>query len=309
MSDLIYIDKIMHNGSGVTKLFHNESIVKKLYRGDDLLFRALGEKPYLILSTNNISLNVTGETQTVTVASSNPYTATTTSDWITLEQNGQTLSITASATQSDREGTITVSTNNGYFSINETISVSQKYVEFVDYVYVDTRDNDYTFVDTGIYPTINTKFRLKYKTIEANGGCIVGTMATNDNKDYRYFNHLGVNAFTWDFNSSRLMQYFITEQNNVADVTVGNNYVTNNYTSSTQTGTTQSSIETPGMTINVNLTNRSRIQSLEIYEGETLVFNGHAALMNGVYGIYDSVTGTLLQPYQQQYTVLGGNFS
>lgn len=314
---IIPICRVKKEGECVNKLFHNGSVVKKLYRGDDLLFRALGVKPYLILSETQLGLNITGETQTVTVASSNPYTATTTSDWITLEQNGQTLSITAPAAQSDRNGTITVSTTNGYFSINETISVSQKNVEFVDYVYVDARDNVNTYIDTGIYPTTATTFRIKYKTIEANGGCIVGFGPTetpihssSDNNDYRYFNHLGAQSCTWDFNSSRLNpSNFITEQNNVADVTVGNNYVTNNYTNNTQTGSTQSSIASPDIPIYLNLTNRSRIQSLEIYEGQTLVFNGHAALKDGVYGIWDSVTSTLLQPYQQVYTVLGGNFS
>lgn len=301
MSDLIYIDKIMHNGSGVTKLFHNESIVKKLYHGDDLLFRALGGKPYLILSETQLGLNVTGETQTVTVASSNPYTATTTSDWITLEQNGQTLSITASATQSDRNGTITVSTTNGYFSINETISISQKNVEFVDYVYTSSE----AYVDTTIRPTTNTKFTVKLKQTGIQGGATVGYFMSNtpitcenDSTDYRCFNYNGMNSFYWDFNGSRIRGNISPESDGLIIATFGNNYIADKNGNKVATGSTQSSIATQrNVPIYINLDNRyAQIQQVTIYDNDVVVFDGYAADDDGDYGIYDTVSETLLKP-------------
>ena len=318
----IPINKIMHNGSGVTKLFKNDSVVKKMYRGDDLLLMAIGGKPYIILSTNHIRLNVTGATQTVTVASSNPYTATTTSDWITLEQNGQTLSITASAAQSDREGTVTVSTTNGYFSINETISVSQKNVEFVDYVFVNYGGSNWqntVRLDTGIVHTASTmSFRIKYQ----NSPTFTDSSQYSDRlMGYSYqFNNeatghaitrfFGYNGWSVDYGngSNRLKGLGLTQADKIYDITWGDFYAYDNDTQSyIKTGTTKSIIGDNTAHIYVDLS--FPICEVEIKDGNNVLFNGHAALKDGVYGIWDSVSNQLLTAVNQSNVMTGGYFS
>lgn len=317
---MVPICKVKRDGNCLKKLFHNDSVVKKLYHGDDLLFRAVGVSPSLTLSTNSIEFESTGGTNTVTVVSSNPYTATTNSNWITLAQSGQTLSITVGSPPSgtiSRDGTITVSTSNDDFTTTQTISVLQNAIQFVDYVYVNARDNSNTYIDTGIYPTTATTFRIKAQVIEGNGGCVVGFApsetplhCSSDNTDYRYINNNGEHSAWLDFNSQRIQNKYVeTDANGMNDITFGNNYIQDNLTGQVVgTAATQSSMATTTVPIYLNLSNRGRTQSLEIYQGDTLVFNGHAAIKDGVYGIWDSVTSTLLQPYQQVYTVLGGNF-
>lgn len=240
--------------------------------------------------------------------------------WLSYSQTtgstGKTVvTVTASTTQADRTATITVTSAN----YSATISVSQQLIQFVDYVYVDARDNQYVFIDTGIYPTTATTFRVKLKVIEGNGGCVVGfsppgggtpTTSSSDSNDYRYINNNGEHSAWFDFNSGRIQNRYVeTDANGMNDITFGNYYIQDNLTGSiVGTATTQSSMATTTVPIYLSISNRERMQSLEIYDGQTLVFNGHAALVDGVYGIYDSVTETLLQPYQQQYTVLGGYF-
>lgn len=213
----------------------------------------------------------------------------------------------------------TYTREDGYSSVYVNVSGSSSGSSSgvsVDYVYVDARDVSDTYINTGIYPTTNTSFRLKYVPIEPNGGCIVGFDSTetplhssSDYNDYRYINYSGIYRGVFDFNSSRLEHGAISlSENNLADVSFGNYYIENKYTTARVTGTTNSSISSPNIPIYLNLSNRERIQSLEIYQGGVLVFNGHAALKDGVYGIWDSVSERLLQPESQTLTVLGGNF-
>lgn len=182
---------------------------------------------------------------------------------------------------------------------------------FIDYVYTTTE----SFINTSIVPTTSTKFRVKFKPTGLVGGVIIGygpntPITAGDSQDYRLFNHRGINDFTFDFNQSRFYGYGTTDENGMYDLTCGNNYIYDNVAGATAgTGTTQSSIAANNVPIYVGLKNsHEQIHQVTIYgDNDTVVFDGHATEFNGVYGIYDTVSGQLLQPTNGA-TVYGGTW-
>lgn len=183
----------------------------------------------------------------------------------------------------------------------------------VDYVHTSSSTSTDNYIDTGVYPTVNTTFRIVYKPNANIDSTLVGfdggstpIQCLSDSTDYRYFYHRSLNEVTFDFNSSRFYKTIAFDADGYADITVGNNYITDNISQSTATGTTQSSI-TPNIPIYLNVSNGVDFQSLEIWENNTKVYDGHAAVLNGDYGVYDSVGGTFTTQTYGGNTMTGGN--
>lgn len=183
----------------------------------------------------------------------------------------------------------------------------------VDYVHTSTPTSTANFINTGVYPTTDTVYRIVYKPNATIDTTLVGfdggktpTMCSSDSTDYRYFYYRGLNSVTFDFNSSRINKTITFDSDGYADVTIGNNYITDNLAQSTQTGTTQSTI-TPNIPIYLNVSSDSDFQSLEIWQNNVKVYDGHAAVLNGTYGVYDSVGGTFTTQTYGGNTMSGGN--
>lgn len=185
----------------------------------------------------------------------------------------------------------------------------------VDYVHTSSSSLSDNFISTGVYPTTDTVYRIVYKPNSAIASTLVGfddgntpTRCSNDSTDYRCFYWNRLNNMTSDYNSSRFPKTITFDGDGYADITVGNNYITDNLAQSTQTGTTQSTI-TPNIPIYLNVSSRLDFQSLEIWENNTKVYDGHAAVDNGTYGVYDSIGGTFTTQTYGGNSMTGGNLA
>lgn len=305
----VYVNRYKVGSTNIVKQQRGEDNVKKMYMGNDLVYQKFAFSPKLSISVDSMEFKCSGDTaQSVTVNSNINWNYTTDANWLTLTKDGNTLSVLPSDYTSeleDRTATITITADNGDIVKTKTISVTQKKVttwEPVDYVYTSSE----AYVDTTIRPTTNTKFTVKLKQTGRNGGCTVGydmsdtpITCENDNTDYRCFNYDRTNGFNWDFNSSRINGNISPESDGLIIATFGNNYIADKNGNKVATGSTQSSISTQrNVPIYINLDNMyAQIQQVTIYgENDVVLFDGHAADVDGDYGIYDTVSETLLKP-------------
>lgn len=314
------INKYKVGSTNIVKQQRGEDNVKKMYMGNDLVYQKFAFSPKLSISVDSMEFKYSGDTaQSVTVNSNTNWNYTTNANWLTLTKDGNTLSVLPDDYTSElenRTATITITADNGDIVKTKTISVTQKKVttwEPVDYVYTSSE----AYVDTTIRPSTNTKFTVKLKQTGRNGGITIGYGATNtpincesDDTDYRCFNHDRTNGFTWDFNSSRFYGNISPESDGLIIATFGNNYIADKNGNKVSTGSTQSSIATQrNVPIYINLDNRyAQIQQVTIYDNDTVVFDGYAADVDGDYGIYDTVSETLLKPTNGA-TVYNGTWS
>lgn len=170
-----------------------------------------------------------------------------------------------------------------------------------------------TFIDTGIYPTIDTVFKVKYKPIATNDTCVVGfaqngtpTGSGSDSNDYRLFDYASLTQGTFDFNSSRINGNLTADTDGYLYVEVGNNYIKDLNTGQTvTTGSTQSSMQTTTVPMYLDLSNSEQMHSLEIWEGQTKVYDGYAAHNGTDYGWYDAVGDTFTTQTYGGYTITG----
>lgn len=302
------INKYKVGSTNIVKQQKGEDNVKKMYIGNDLVYQKFAFSPKLSISVNSMEFKCSGDTaQSVTVNSNTNWNYTTDANWLTLTKDGNTLSVLPDDYTSElenRTATITITADNGDIVKTKTISVTQKKVttwEPVDYVYTSSE----AYVDTTIRPTTNTKFTVKLKQTGRNGGVTIGyshgstpITCEDDNTDYRCFNYDRTNGFVWDFNSSRISGNISPESDGLIIATFGNNYIADKNGNKVATGSTQSSIATQrNVPIYINLDNRyAQIQQVTIYDNDNVVFDGHAADFDGDYGIYDTVSATLLKP-------------
>lgn len=88
-------------------------------------------------------------------------------------------------------------------------------------------------------------------------------------------------------------------------VEAGNNYVTDVNSGATRTSSVQSSMATTGVPIYLNLSNNLKVQSLEIWDDGTKVYDGHAAFDGTSYGWNDSISGTFTTQTYGGYALTG----
>lgn len=190
----------------------------------------------------------------------------------------------------------------------------------VDYVHTSTASLTANYIDTGIYPTTDTVFRIVFKPNNTIGNCIVGydftgapssqkstpTGASSDDTDYRLINYSTRNKMHFDFNNSRIEKTMSTDSDGYIDITCGNNYITDNIAQSTQTGITQSTMDTQNVPMYLNASSDLDFRSLEIWEDNVKVYDGHAAFDGTNYGVYDSISGTFTTQTYGGNTMIGG---
>lgn len=252
----------------------------------------------------------------------NPH-ATGGPGWLSYSQTtggtGETIvTVTASTAQAARTAIITISSAN----FTATTDVIYNFVELVDYVFVNYGGNIWNStvrLDTGIVHTASTmSFRIKYK----NTPTFTGSGQYSDRvMGYSYqFNNeatgsaitrfFGYNGWSVDYGngSNRLQGLGLTQANKIYDITWGDFYAYDNDTQSyIKTGTTKSIIGDNTAHIYVDLS--FPICEVEIKDGNNVLFNGHAAFKNGVYGIWDSVSNQLLTAVNQSNVMTGGYFN
>ena len=304
----VYVNRYKVGSTNIVKQQSGDDNVKKMYIGNDLVYQKFAFSPKLSISVDSMEFKCSGDTaQTVTVNSNTNWNYITDANWLTLTKDGNTLCVLPDDYTSELENrttTITITADNGDIVKTKTISVTQKKVstwEPVDYVYT----NSEAYVDTTIRPTTNTKFTVKLKQTGRNGGGTVGYFMSNtpitcenDSTDYRCFNYDRTNGFVWDFNNSRISGNISPESDGLIIATFGNNYIADKNETKVATGSTQSSIATQrNVPIYINLDNTyAQIQQVTIYDNDVVVFDGYAADVDGDYGIYDTVSETLLKP-------------
>lgn len=276
--------------------------VETIYLGEEVVYQA-GEFIGLKMKSNVSIATASGSTYDLKIKSSEPWTLSvdTAVTWLGFSQltggTGETI-VTITTTEgnqtgSNRSTTITATTS----SYTATCEVTQVYVQYVDYIHRSTlQDNvNNAYIDTGIYPTTATTFRVQgIGKGYTQGNIIVGYYYTDDNKDYRLFWYGGSQTLTFDFNNNRL------ENNNwgrptdgrIIDLTCSNYGVVSADGTTYLTGNTQSTVADPH-TILVDV-GTWWFKSLVIWDNGVIVFNGQAAVdsQNNIVGIYDSISNT-----------------
>lgn len=300
-------------------LYQGAATVKKMYYGSGLVYRKMAHSPSLVISGDSFTFPPTSYTAaTVAVTTDANWSYSTEANWLSLTKTGNNLEIVPTSDwdqgSAPRTATVTVKADNGFITKTAEISVKQKNTnaENVDWVTTTYSQGKNTCIDSGIYPTTDTVMKIKYKPIATNGGALVGfapgndttpTGSADDNSDYRYFYYNSLTTGYFDFNSSRINKSLSYDAEGYMTVEIGNNYITNN--TSTYTGTTQSSMATTGVPIYINMGSNAQLQSVEIWQGQTKVYDGHAAFDGENYGWSDSISGTFTTQTYGGYALTG----
>ena len=275
--------------------------VEVIYLGGEVVYQK-GEFVGITMKSS-VALGVeSGNSYNLKIRSSEPWTLNvdTAVTWLDFSQmtgdTGETVVVVSTneenQTGNDRTTTITAITAN----YSATCVVTQYYVDFVDYISTSalTSGPTNTRIDTGIIPTTATTFRIQgmYKG-HSQGSVIVG-YSYNDSRDYRVF-WAGGDArpdMYYDFNFDRLGSFSnILEPEKLVDITCNNYSITFNG-SVLGTGTTKTTIDDPhSILVDVG---SWWVKSLEIWEGNTKVFDGHAGKIGNTVGLYDSITRQII---------------
>lgn len=109
--------------------------------------------------------------------------------------------------------------------IPRTVTPSSRLPEgYTELKYIQSTGTQY--VDTGVTPTVNTRFSFGVYMLEQTGACIIGN-SLNDDNDYRIFNYSG--DIYWDFKDSRLIGTSGSfPEHTYFEFECGNNYVKKN---------------------------------------------------------------------------------
>lgn len=306
MSEIIYTNKLKVGETNIIKEFVGETNVKKMYIGTDEVYRKLSFAPTLRLGTDELTFRASGTSaQAISVTSNTSWAASTNDAWITIASSDSGISVSVADyadEENDRTGTITITADNGDIAVSKTVSVLQKKATSytpLSTIYSTVESRDFSFcIDTGVIATTGTSMRFNYvarSTANGNGNRFLGYSPSDlnttggtidDGSDYRYFGYAGG---TFDYNYSRISFSFGVTNGTEYDITAGNNYIYDNQNSTMiATGTTQST-QRATATIRVDV-GSLKPKSLIIYEGETEVFHGVAAMdADGHIGLWDTV--------------------
>ena len=195
-----------------------------------------------------------------------------------------------------------------------TFNVNVPKIVFADYIHTETLSaNTYEdYIDTGLYPTTGITFRVKGYRMYENGERIVGwcpdETTHSDSNDFRLFWAGGETVyFDWgpDWNGGRINAHYFNSVSGYTDITCGNHYVYDNVCEQMIcSGSVKSLVglyQYGSIRVDVG---SWWLKSLEIYDGNTLLFSGTAAYdTNGNVGLFDSVSQTLKTAVTNQQMV------
>lgn len=160
-------------------------------------------------------------------------------------------------------------------------------LDFIHNKTMSQDSSDSNAINTGVTFDETVKFRYKGQFAYHQGGILVGV-----NFNIRWF--MTGNSLYYDYGGRDNAAFdFITPP--MLDLTVGNKYTYDNNTGEYVFNVTPRSGGSGNIIVDCT---SFKLHSLEIWKTidnvETLVFSGHAAYLNGEYGLYDEVTQTLL---------------
>lgn len=278
-------------------IYFEDTRVNKMYLNGALIYQNMFALVFDI-DTTEVEMEYTGGTFSAAITTNRPWSLTT-PEWISASTVSGIKSSTVTFTVGENTGStaivgnISVTCNN----VTKQINVTQKTnVQYVSAVYKQDGTASYLMtIDTGFKATLDTVMRINYigRGIQ-NGDTLMGYSpnmpnCSGDSRDYRYFSVS--NCVYRDFNTTR--NYIISGyyQDGVEyDISFYNNYLYDNINSTIfDSGDTQNYIGSPNATIHVDI-GSVKLKEFKITQGGVLVFDGKAAVLDGVVGLYDSVS-------------------
>ena len=125
----IYPNKVLINDNELLKEYLNNHNVKRIYYNGNEIFRRTAFSPYFEVDTTELEFSKSGGTSIIGVSASTTYSATTQQSWITLSAVSSGISVTVpdySTGETERQGSVVISYDNGDFSATSSISITQK---------------------------------------------------------------------------------------------------------------------------------------------------------------------------------------
>ena len=300
------INNLFIGAENAESFFIGSQECELIYLGNEIVYQK-GDFSGLKMKYKVTMGKESGSTYYLKIKSSEAWTLSveTAATWLNFSQlsgdSGETI-VTIECNEENQTGsarttTITATTN----SFSATCEITQIDVRYVPYIHTDTLTaNTNVYIDTGVFPTSATTMRVKYvgKNMTSSAKYFGFSWYAEEDKyntapqnGYRMFYANG--HIYWDYNGSRVENGNVNPaQNGVFyDYTLGNNYIYDNLTETTiGSGEIQND---PYQNIPI-MANISCIwlQSIEIWDGQTLVFDGQAAVddANNIIGLYDSVS-------------------
>lgn len=151
-------------------------------------------------------------------------------------------------------------------------------------------------IHTGIYPTENTKFRIKGQGRGyINGNWVCGFYPNSDSRDWRFFWFSSSQNLCMDWNRERisLNGWGGDTEGALLDFEIGNYYIKDMNTDTILAQGSHQGAPTAGYDIEVCV-GSWWFEGIQIWDGDDLVFDGYAAVDDeGHIGIYDEVSGEL----------------
>lgn len=300
---------IFLGNSVVDTLYKGNNQIEAIYKGEYQIY-SLGEFTGLKI-TKNLKFGIGGGKANLSLKSSEDWTLTTNAEWLHFSSTGGTAGnykIEVSADENgngkDRTAEIIASSTN-YSAVCQVV---QYYVQQVSYVYATQNSTTRNMTTAGIMIP-NILFEDEFKIVaemmweEANGsngevtigyaykqnyGSYYRFSAPRDSDDFRFF-HSGY--WYYDMGSARVNAYksltstlhtFTIENYKLK---VDENYIINRTTKGTMPKNRY------GAEFYIDC-QHFKFKSVKAYNGETLVIDAFAALLNGVVGAFDKVSQT-----------------
>ena len=275
--------------------------VEVIYFGSEIVYQK-GDFSGLKMKDEVTMGKESGSTYDLKIKSSEAWTLSveTAATWLNFSQlygdSGETI-VTIECNEENQTGsarttTITATTN----SFSATCEITQIDVHYVPYIHKSTLSNaNYNeLIGTGIIASDSTIIRIKgLGKGRDNGDTIVGYDSVGEGyPSYRGFWTSGGRIY-FDIQNQRIDHAWNGYANNTPiDVTFSNHSIYDNRTSTMiVTGSPKTITTFKEIKVDVNTW---WLQSLQIWDGQTLVFDGQAAVddANNIIGLYDSVSNT-----------------
>lgn len=297
-------------GNGVVDtLYKGNNQIEAIYKGEYQIY-SLGEFTGLKI-TKNLKFGINGGKANLSLKSSEDWTLATDAEWLHFSSTGGTagnykIEVSADENGDGKDRTAEIIASSATYSA--VCQVIQYYVQQVSYVYATQNSTTRNMTTAGIMIP-NILFEDEFKIVtemmweQANGsngevtigyaykqnrGSYYRFSAPMDSDDFRFF-HSGY--WYYDMGSARESSYnsltstlhtFTIENYKLK---VDENYIINRTTKGTMPK------QRYGAEFYIDC-QHFKFKSVKAYNGETLVIDAFAALMNGVVGAFDKVSQT-----------------
>ena len=300
---------IFLGNSVVDTLYKGNNQIEAIYKGEYQIY-SLGEFAGLRI-TKNLKFGIGGGKANLSLKSSEYWTLATDAEWLHFSSTGGTagnykIEVRADENGNGKDRTAEIIASSATYSA--VCQVIQYYVQQVSYVYATQNSTTRNMTTAGIMIP-NILFGNEFKIVaemmweKANGsngevaigyaykqnmGSYYRFSAPKDSDDFRFF-HGG--TWYYDMGSARETTYNIptsslhtfTMEN--YKLKVDENYIINRTTKGTMPK------ERYGAEFYIDC-QHFKFKSVKAYNGETLVIDAFAALLNGVVGAFDKVSQT-----------------